>query len=183
MRRSMPKPFDSLVPLLLLFLFVLLPWIDMEPARAQKSSPKIPQEEIKISGDLLVSNSNENYAEFRGNVEAIQGDFIIKSDVLRIYYRPDIKLNEKSAAGQETIQKIIATGNVKIWSGKDYAETQSAEYSTRDMILRLKGENSKVISEKISMSASRITLNRATGEIKSERATMTITPDQKKKSK
>jgi lipopolysaccharide export system protein LptA len=53
------------------------------------STDKRPQsgQKIQITADELISSGQDNYAEFIGNVEVIQGTFLIKSDRLRIYYK------------------------------------------------------------------------------------------------
>ena len=93
-------------------LFIL--WVDQKFCHAAEKKKSIPPEEIKISGDLLVSNSKQNYAEFRGNVEAIQGNFIIKSDILRIYYNQDTNIKKETAADKETIKKISSKNRTSI---------------------------------------------------------------------
>jgi len=135
------------------------------PGNLKKSNEK-----IQITGDTLVSNSKKKYAEFRGNVEAIQGDFKIKSDVLRIYYKGDLNSKKNKKSGEETLDKLIATGNVKmrfkIWSENDYAVTQKAVYKVDSMVLSLTGKNSKITSDKNSISGSNIVLNLSNGQYK-----------------
>jgi lipopolysaccharide export system protein LptA len=57
-------------------------------AQEKKPAPKDEPagEPIKITADRLDSNPDEKYAEFIGNVEAVQADFVITSKSLRIYY-------------------------------------------------------------------------------------------------
>ncbi len=162
------------------------------PGNLKKSNEK-----IQITGDTLVSNSKEKYAEFRGNVEATQGDFKIKSDILRIYYKGDLNAKKNKKSGAETLDKLIATGNVKmrfkIWSDNDYAVTQKAVYIVDSMVLSLTGKHSKIISDKNSISGAKIVLNLSTGHYKvgggdsvagsDERVTLTFFPDTKEKKK
>jgi lipopolysaccharide export system protein LptA len=134
------------------------------------SAEERPQsgQKIQITADELISSGQDNYAEFIGNVEVIQGTFLIKSDRLRIYYKSFKGDSKTLLLGEESIEKIIATGNVRIWSDDRRAETDQAEYSPVDMVLVLSGENSTVTSGKNSVTGSKITLYRRDGRIKVE---------------
>ncbi len=123
---------------------------------------------IRITADRLVGSYDRNYAEFTGSVEAVYGNFIIKSDSLKIYYKRDPVKKEKPKANEESIDKIIANGNVKIWADGKVATTQQAVYTTNTMILVLTGENSTVTSNKNSISGSKITINRFKNTVKVE---------------
>lgn len=138
---------------------------------AEKVASKKPppgDEKIQITADQLLSSSQDNYAEFIGNVEAHQGDFVIKSDRLRIYYKNLQGRSKKPAMGRESIEKIIAMGHVKIWSDDRVAETDRAEWSMADRIIVLLGENSKVTSGNNFITGSKITLYQVDGRIKVE---------------
>jgi lipopolysaccharide export system protein LptA len=130
--------------------------------------PKEPQKEIiHVTADSLSSDSDAKFAEFIGNVKATQGDFVIKSDRLKIYYKESAE--SKAAPGTtESIEKIVATGNVEIKSEESVGLTQQAEYDTKTMIVVLTGENSKVFDQKNSVTGSRITLYRNDGRVKVE---------------
>ena len=123
---------------------------------------------IRITADKLVGSYDRNYAEFTGSVEAVYGNFIIKSDSLKIYYKRDPEKKEKLKASEESIDKIIANGNVKIWADGKVATTQQAVYTTDTMILVLTGENSTVTSNKNYISGSKITINRSNDTVKVE---------------
>lgn len=122
---------------------------------------------IRITADQLVSNNEEKYAEFIGNVKATQADFVITSDKLRIYYEGDL-LNKEENANQndEMLKKIVATGDVKIRSDQYNADTENAEYDTKTLTIILTGENSKVFSGKTSITGSKIILHRKDGRFK-----------------
>lgn len=130
--------------------------------------PEEPQKEIiHVTADSLSSDSDAKFAEFIGNVKAIQGDFVIKSDRLKIYYKESAE--SKAAPGTtESIEKIVATGNVEIKSEESVGLTQQAEYDTKTMIVVLTGENSKVFDQKNSVTGSRITFYRNDGRVKVE---------------
>jgi len=123
---------------------------------------------IRITADRLVGSYDRNYAEFTGSVEAVYGNFIIKSDSLKIYNKRDPEKKEKPKASEESIDKIIANGNVKIWADGKVATTQQAVYTTDTMVLVLTGENSTVTSNKNYISGSKITINRSNNTVKVE---------------
>ena len=123
---------------------------------------------ILITADRLVGSYDKNYAEFTGSVEAVYGDFIIKSDSLKIYNKRDLEKKGKPKAIEESVDKIIANGNVKIWADGNVATTQQAVYTTDTMVLVLTGENSTVTSNKNYISGSKITINRSNNTVKVE---------------
>jgi len=125
-------------------------------------------QKLRITADRLVGSYDRNYAEFTGSVEAVYGNFIIKSDSLKIYYKRDPGKKEKPKASEESIDKIIANGNVKIWADGKVATTQQAVYTTDTMVLVLTGENSTVTSNKNYISGSKITINRSKNTVKVE---------------
>jgi lipopolysaccharide export system protein LptA len=128
---------------------------------------KTEEPPILIEADQLISNNEEKYAEFIGNVKASQADFSITSDKLRIYYEGDLlSKEEKTNQNDDTLKKIVATGNVKIRSDQYSADTEHAEYDTQTLMIVLTGENSRVFSGKSSVTGSKIVLYRKDGRFK-----------------
>jgi lipopolysaccharide export system protein LptA len=137
---------------------------ESKTAATENKTEDVP---IIITADQLISNNEEKYAEFIGNVKAAQADFVMTSDTLRIYYEGDLlNKEEKNNQDDETLKKIVASGDVKIRSDQYNADTEKVEYDTKTMIIILSGENSKVFSEKSSITGSKIVLNRKTGRFK-----------------
>jgi len=138
--------------------------------KTAKSDETAEDQPILITADQLISDNEEKFAEFIGNVKATQADFVITSDKLRIYYRGELlDTEEKENANkdnEEMLRKIIATGNVKINSTQYIAESDLVEYDTDAMTITLTGENSKVISGKNSLTGSKIILYRKDGRVK-----------------
>ena len=86
---------------------------------------------------------------------------------MRIYYEGDLlSKEEKTNQNDDTLKKIVATGNVKIRSDQYNADTEKAEYDTQTLIIVLTGENSKVFSGKNSITGSKIILYRKDGRFK-----------------
>jgi lipopolysaccharide export system protein LptA len=139
---------------------------------AEESPPKKgthqTAEQIQIVADKLTTNNTEKFAEFVGDVRASQGNLVITSERLRIYYRDDTDRNKDQTASQESIKRIVASGNVKISSEKYKAQTDQAEYDLDTQVFVLIGENSTVTSGKNILTGSKITVYRKTGQIKVE---------------
>ena len=132
-----------------------------------KSSTKKPQDEIHVSADELVSDRNANYAEFRGNVVTTQKGAVMHSDRLKIIYS---QTTEKKGASKDekqngAIEKVIATGHVKIVMEDKTAWADVATYTKADDSILLTGQNPKILSGKSYLSGETIRLNRSTQEV------------------
>ena len=136
-----------------------------EQSKAE-TSVKPENTPIIITAEQLDSDNNAKFAEFIGNVKAIQADFVITSDKLRIYYKGELLNTEKKGNDEEVLKKIVATGNVKITSDQYIAETEKLEYDTVSMTIILSGENSTVINGKNSITGSKIILYQKDGRVK-----------------
>jgi lipopolysaccharide transport protein LptA len=135
---------------------------------ANKGEPT--EQPINITADKLISNSEEKYAEFIGDVKANQGDAVITSDRLRIYYEGNLlntDKNEKSS-DQTAIKRIEAIGNVDFVSEQYTAKTDKMEYDVTTQILVLTGDNSTITMDKNTIVGSKITYYRADGRFKVE---------------
>jgi len=126
-------------------------------------------EQIQIVADKLITNNAEKYAEFIGDVRASQGNLTITSEHLRIYYKDNPDNLQNQSDSQELIQRIVASGNVKISSDKYTAETDQVEYDLDSTVLVLTGENSTIKSGKNLITGSKITVHRKDGQIVVER--------------
>jgi lipopolysaccharide export system protein LptA len=126
---------------------------------------------IRIKADNLVAYNDANYAEFAGNVSATQGTTLITSDKLRIYYNAQTKALAATAAsnaapknaaspntGEESIKKVVASGNVVIHFEDRIAYTQQAEYDPKSKTIVLTGPDSKVTSGNNYIVGEKITL-------------------------
>jgi lipopolysaccharide export system protein LptA len=141
-------------------------------AQNQKPANKGESKEqpIRVNADKLISNSEKKYAEFIGDVKAYQGDAVITSDRIRIYYEGNL-LNpdkDKKSSDQTAIKRIVATGNVDFVSEQYTAKTDKMEYDFATQILVLTGDNSTITMDKNSIVGSKITYYRADGRFKVE---------------
>ena len=125
---------------------------------------------IRITADKLISNSKKKYAEFIGDVKAYQGDAVITSDRIRLYYEGNLLNSDKNkkSSEQNAIKRIVATGNVDFVSEQYTAKTDKMEYDFTTQILVLTGDNSTVTMDKNSIVGSKITYYRADGRFKVE---------------
>ena len=128
----------------------------------------IKDEMIFITSDKLISDNGAGYAEFIGNVRAVQGTTVITANKLKIYYNEGLNNNKNIVASEESIKKIVANGNVTIESDNRTMKTEHAVYTTATGIVVLSGANSKIIDGNNSISGSKITLFRNSGRIQVE---------------
>jgi lipopolysaccharide export system protein LptA len=148
---------------------VLTIYLADQGASAQNPAP-IPdtaeqKEKIHIVADLLTSDSEARVAEFIGNVRATQGDTVITSDRLKIFYSESLADSKNPSVGEGAIKRMIATGNVKISFDNRVATAQEAVYNSESKILVLSGPHSKITSGTDSITGEKITYNRSDGRI------------------
>jgi len=148
---------------------VLAFFLSAQGTSAQNPAP-VPdaaeqKEKINVVADLLTSNSEARFAEFVGNVRATQGETVITSDRLKIFYSERLSESKNPTAGEGAVKRIIATGNVKISFDNRVATAQEAVYNTESKILVLSGPHSKITSGTDSITGEKITYNRSDGRI------------------
>lgn len=158
----------------LVVVFLLIFCFLIQPAHANDTSHNPGEKSlsgnrtIHITSDRLISNNKAGYAEFIGHVKAIQGDTVITSDKLKIFFKKNIANKGPLSINEESIQKIVANDNVEIKFDNRVATAQQAVYNTETMVLVLSGDNPKVISENDSISGEKITFYRMDGRINVE---------------
>ncbi len=122
-------------------------------------------EQIQVVADKLITNNAEKYADFGGDVRTRHGNFTITSEHLRIYYKDNLDNLQNQTGSQELIQRIVASGHVKISSDKYIAEAERVEYDLDSAVLVLEGENTTIKSGNNIITGSKITVNRQDGQI------------------
>ena len=138
----------------------------VDSSKTETSDTKSENIPIVITAEQLDSDNKAKFAEFIGNVKAVQADFVITSDKLRIYYKGELLNSEKEQNDEEMLKKIVATGNVNITSEQFIAKAEKLEYDTASMTVVLIGDNSTVINGKNSITGSKIILYQKDGRIK-----------------
>jgi lipopolysaccharide export system protein LptA len=121
---------------------------------------------IQVSADRLVANLQDNMAEFIGNVFVTQGEATLRADRVKVYTKGTPKGADPARSGIESIERIIASGNVVIDMQEGTAVTDQADYDAGKRILILSGPGTKVTKAGNSLTGSKITLYRDDGRIK-----------------
>jgi lipopolysaccharide export system protein LptA len=134
--------------------------------RSQADASNGSDEPIQIVADKLITNNAEKFAEFSGDVRASQGNMIMTSERLRIYYQEDNAGGNQQTGRQEAIKQVVASGNVRVKTEKYTAEAERVEYDVASQVVVLIGENSTVTSGKNTLTGSKITMDRKNGHIK-----------------
>lgn len=134
-------------------------------AAAENAASDSGDQQLMITADRLVADSGEHFSEFSGNVKALQGKTVIWADFLKIYFKKSQSPATDLNAGEDSIEKIVATGNVKINFEDTRAQAREAAYTTETQLLVLTGPDSRMTSGKNTISGSRIILDRTNGRI------------------
>ena len=137
-------------------------------ATSETPNPKAESskdERIRVIADKLFAEMDTGVIEFVGNVKATQANTVVTADRLKIIYYPDAINHQTKSFKPESIEKIIATGHVKINYSQIVAETDEAEYTMKSEVLILKGANSKVTQAGRSITGTKFTLQRSDGKI------------------
>jgi lipopolysaccharide export system protein LptA len=116
---------------------------------------------VYITSDNMIAESEAKYAEFIGNVRAVQEDTVITADRLKIFYKKVEDNNKNLTSDEGSIEKIVSSGNVKINFDDKIAVAQHAVYTSETGVLVLTGPNSKVTSGTNFVSGEKITIYRA----------------------
>lgn len=87
---------------------------------------------LRISSQQLEADNKQLVITFTGNVVAKQGEMTIYTDVARVYY-------EKKEEGNE-VREIVATGNVKIQEKDRLATCQKAVFTNAEQKIVLTGQ-------------------------------------------
>ena len=134
---------------------------DSTPGQADPSADSSPQPagKIDIRSDRLDIDNEKRIADFSGNVVARQAETVIEADRLQVYYK------ESGGESVDTLEKIVATGNVRIQFENGLAETPEAVYSMDKRVFVLTGAGSRVTSGKSHIAGEKITLRRDDGRV------------------
>ncbi|MBW1836936.1 MAG: lipopolysaccharide transport periplasmic protein LptA [Deltaproteobacteria bacterium] len=120
---------------------------------------------IHITADRLIADSETKNVEFIGNVRVTQGTSVITADRVRIFYHQISGNKTGGLDGENSIEKIIANGNIKIRFKNILAVSEQAVYILDTKVLVLTGPDSKISSKGNSVTGEKITLNRANERI------------------
>jgi len=110
---------------------------DFRPAMAQLdqlNGNHDSQAPIEITADTLEVRQSDNLAIFRGDVDAVQGDMVLKADMLVVHYREN-----NDAPDQPGISQIDAEGNVFVSSPNETAQGARGVYDIDNQKIWLSG--------------------------------------------
>ncbi len=154
----------GLVPTLLFCLVLSPPLIPHGAADTKPPSGETADSEtqkVHISADRLISNTADNNAEFIGNVIARQGETQITADSLKIFFSS--RSESGPASPDQSLKKLVATGNVEINFDNRLAVARQAVYITAQRMLILNGPGAMVTSGDNTITGETITFYRADG--------------------
>jgi lipopolysaccharide export system protein LptA len=141
----------------------------MDPVVAMDKNNKDNKDNrIQVTADRLNINNKDNSAEFSGNVQTIQDNWVILSDRLKIYYSEALDGKDISQE-QGAVKKIIAEGNVTITSEGKVSTAEKAEYFADTQIVVLTGKDATISSDRNLITGEKITLDRNDENIKVEK--------------
>jgi lipopolysaccharide export system protein LptA len=171
------------------FLAVLLLLCTSGLSAQEKGPAKKPfdsKEPIQVVADRLEAFDAEKMVVFSGHAVAVQGDKVIKSDKISLYYKKDKSAEAKagktmSPAGD--LERIEARGHVNITQGTKVVTGELAVYYQDDQKIVLTG-NPVMRDGKNTISGDIITvfLNESRGVVEgsgSKRPFLTIYPEDK----
>lgn len=90
---------------------------------------------IEITADTLEVRQSDNLAIFRGQVDAVQGDMLLRADVLVVHYR-----EERTSDDQLGVSRIDVEGNVFVSSPEETAQGERGVYDVDNALINLQGE-------------------------------------------
>lgn len=89
-----------------------------------------PDAPVEVSADTLSIDQETGGAKFDGNVIITQGEMRMEAMLVKVFYTED----------QSGISRLVGSGGVSIFSGKDTAKAQTAEYDVTSGLIRMTGD-------------------------------------------
>jgi len=103
--------------------------VPLDAAESKKNAEAPKSNPIKISSELMETEDGSRVVVFKGNVIAVRGHLTLNSDELRI-------VNFQSSGQME---KMVATGNVRLNYGERVAYADKAVYFNKEDKVELYG--------------------------------------------
>ena len=101
-------------------------------AKGNSSAP------INIEADRMVSQEKDNSVIFTGNVDARQGDLLIRTDEMTVYYTGDAKNSGQGGASE--VKKMICVGSVQVSQGSWLGTGKRMDYFAEGRKVILSGD-------------------------------------------
>jgi len=118
------------------------------------------REPIRITADTLVSDPRTGEAEFIDNVRAERGTAVLTADRILLRFHKSLDKETRFPSGKDSIERVVASGRVRIRIEDLVADTDRAEYDTGSRKLVLSGKGTRVQSGGHEIAGGRITLFR-----------------------
>ncbi len=115
---------------------------------------------IEITADNLEVEQDRQIATFTGNVDAVQGELVLKADRLVVHYRQD-------GETENNVSRIVAEGNVFLASPDSTAQGDRGVYDVDNDTMVLIGNVVLTRDENV-IRGDRLTINLATGKSRME---------------
>jgi len=126
---------------------------------------------IRITSDLLIANKKEGLVTFKGSVVARHKDGNIISDSLKVYYD-----------GKDAVEKIVASGNVKINQQDRVGVCETAIFYPDDKKIVMSGDP-RVWKDGDVVTGQVITIFAGSDRMDVEGASIVISPKENKNTK
>jgi len=126
-------------------------------ASAAPVADNAPAEPIHIEADRMESDQRSEAVTFAGNVEAVQGDLVIKADQMTVNYRKEAASSGAGMTSGQSIESLKATGNIMINKQDWRASGEKMDYETVGRKVILTG-NTKVWRGSNMVSGDRVVL-------------------------
>lgn len=98
-------------------------------AETQADASRLPKGAIQIKSDAMESKDQEGVVIFTGSVVARQDDLTIDADRLEVFYQKQAHTsNAQDETAKRAIDKVVATGHVRITKGTRVATGEKAVY-------------------------------------------------------
>ena len=139
---------------------------------SEKQDDAAQNDPVHIVSDQMVVDTIKRIVDFNGNIRMTSRDSVITADHLKVYYKEggftggtDTESSGEEPSSEESIDKIIAIGNVGINFDNRVAVAEHAVYTTANGILVLTGKEAKITSDNNTISGEKITLHRRDGRV------------------
>lgn len=87
---------------------------------------------LDVDAERIEVRDREQIAVFSGNVKVVQGDLTLTADEIRVYY-------QRSGDSNPTIERLDATGDVRLVSPTDKARAQNGVYDVEERTITMTG--------------------------------------------
>ena len=151
----------------------------LKDLKAKRTGP------IQIVSDKLDAYNEQRMVVFTGNVVATEGDKVIKSDILQLYYKKEGEKHRKPVkTNAETgdLDRLEAKGNVRITQGSKIVTGEKAVYLSDDQKIIVTGKAVMRDGDNV-IKGDRVTvyLDEDRGTVEGGRVSATINPEDKEK--